>query len=638
MRRRPTLRTTPSSRRRGPGSALSSRLRAFCASRATRVLVVTLVAVLLAVLAAAVAPSTARAAPGARARPAVAAGTAHSAVRTGQCDLPDAQPLWIDYAEGSVSFRQSLFGRPGVIAATSGTIVSPALRAAGARTIYWEMKLGTFVGTTASPADPATIEQAAERLFKKAMTASACATPLIAINELNGPSTTTPWTVNNAQYRANVFLLLKSLQARGARPFLLIPGTIYTGGEAAAWWQQVAGVADLVREVYLNARTLSALGPLKAGRTIRTAFRSAIADLTEIGIPPGRIGLMLGLMSEPGFGGREGLQPANAWFDLIKIETLSARQVAVEVPISTLWSWGWGTFTAAGNDPDKPTAACVYLWTRDQSLCDAPGRVGPDFDTDLLDGQLQLPAGSECVLGPDAIATADIDALAKLTGDRDVAYTALFERLVERRADGDSPEADVLDAERAIILTRFRGIRRLYEEALGRAAIGVEQARAIIADVLRRARIQAALPVREPTLATIAEFYSANADVAVRLVEASPAASWLGGRTQGLALSSIAPLRVFQFATGIAEGMRTTAGRFSVRALGAAVPLGSLSLGAALPAIRDALMTYARADALEAWNAARQPAALDAASCLRDDLPPVGSVDLTLYLPYLRLN
>lgn len=558
--------------------------------------------------------------------------------RAAQCGLPDSQPLWIDYAEGSVAFRQSVFARPGVIAATSGTVVSPALRAGGARTIYWEMKLGSYVGTTANPADPTTIEPAAERLFNKAVAASGCATPLIAINELNGPSTTTPWTVNNAQYRANVFGLVKSLQARGARPFLLIPGTIYTGGEAAAWWQQVAGVADLVREVYLNARTLSGLGPLKAGRTIRMAFRSAITDLTEIGIPPGRVGLMLGFMSEQGYGGREGLQPASAWFDLVKLETLSARQVAAELPISTVWSWGWGTFTAAGNDPDKPTAACVALWARDQSLCDAPGAAGTEFDADLQDGQIQLAVGSECVLGTDTIATADIDALARLTGDRDVAATALLERIVERRSVGEVVESDVLDAERAIILTRFRGVRRLYEEALGRAAIGLEQARAILADALRRARIQATLPVPEPTAATIAEFYAANADISVRLVEANPAASWLGGRTQGFALSSIAPLRVFQFATGVVEGMRTTAGRFSVRAIGRAVPLGSLSLGVATPAIRDALMAYARADALEAWNAARQPAALDTATCLRDDLPPVGSVDLTLYVPYLRLN
>ena len=618
--------------------ALSRRFRAVRVLGVVRALAVPIAAALAAAVGVTVSPAVA---PAAHALPvaAAAAGAGAAAVaRAGQCDLPDTQPLWIDYAEGSVIFRQAIFGRPGVIAATSGTIVSPALRAGGARTIFWEMKLGNFVGTTLKPAAPDGIEAAAERLFTKAVNASGCATPLIAINELNGPATTTPWTVNNAQYRANVLLLVKSLQARGARPFLLIPGAIYTGGEAAAWWQQVAGVADLVREVYLNARNLSALGPLKAGRTIRTALRAAIADLTEIGIPPGRIGLMLGFMSEKGYGGREGLQPASAWFDIVKIETLSAKQVALEIPLSTVWTWGWGTFGAAGSDPDKATAACVSLWARDQALCDAPARAGTDLDANLLDGQISLPEGVECTVGPDSITTAEIDALAKLTGDRDVAATALLERLVERRSAGDVPEADVLDAERAIILTRFRGVRRLYEEALARAPIGLGDARAIIADVLRRARIQATLPVKEPVAATIAEFYAANADIAVRLVESQPAASWLGGRTRGLTLSSIAPLRVFQFATGAAEGMRTTAGRFSVRAIGEAVSLGSLSLAETGPAIRDALVAYARADALEAWNASRQPAALDAATCRLDDLPPVGSVDLTQYLPYLRLN
>ena len=53
--------------------------------------------------------------------------------------------------------------------------------------------------------------------------------------------------------------------------------------------------------------------------------------------------------------------------------------------------------------------------------------------------------------------------------------------------------------------------------------------------------------------------------------------------------SSVAPLRVFQFATGTVEGMRTTAGRFSVRAIGEPVPLGSLPLATVQPAIRDAL-------------------------------------------------
>lgn len=50
------------------------------------------------------------------------------------CGLPDSKPLWIDYAEGSVPFRNEIFGKQGVIAATSGTAAPQALRERGART------------------------------------------------------------------------------------------------------------------------------------------------------------------------------------------------------------------------------------------------------------------------------------------------------------------------------------------------------------------------------------------------------------------------------------------------------------------------------------------------------------------------
>jgi hypothetical protein len=51
-----------------------------------------------------------------------AAGVGHasSAAPGGLCGLPDVRPLWLEYAEGSVSFRNDVFGRPGVVAATSG--------------------------------------------------------------------------------------------------------------------------------------------------------------------------------------------------------------------------------------------------------------------------------------------------------------------------------------------------------------------------------------------------------------------------------------------------------------------------------------------------------------------------------------
>jgi hypothetical protein len=162
------------------------------------------------------------------------------------CGLSDSKPLWIDYAEGSVGFRDTVFARPGIVAATSGAAVPQALRNGGARTVYWHMKLGALVGTTTAPADSATIDAAAQKLFDTAAASSGCSTPLIALNELNGASTRTPWTTTNARYRRNVLDLLRALQSRGARPFLLVNSFPHTDGEAADWWRQAAQVADLV--------------------------------------------------------------------------------------------------------------------------------------------------------------------------------------------------------------------------------------------------------------------------------------------------------------------------------------------------------------------------------------------------------
>src|SRR5919106_5712977 len=47
------------------------------------------------------------------------------------CGLPEAQPVWIDFADGSVSFWQERFARPGIVVATGGEGVATGVRAAG---------------------------------------------------------------------------------------------------------------------------------------------------------------------------------------------------------------------------------------------------------------------------------------------------------------------------------------------------------------------------------------------------------------------------------------------------------------------------------------------------------------------------
>ena len=218
---------------------------------------------------------------------------AHAAV-SAACGLPDAKPLWIDYAEGSVGFRVAAFGKPGIVAATSGTAVPAQLRAAGAQTVYWHMKLGAMVGTTTVPADPATVTASVDKLFANAVASSGCETPYIGLNELNGASTTTPWTGTNSRYRQNILDVLRGLQAKGARPFLLVSSFPYTGGDAAAWWREAAQVADIVPEVYFNAPAVMRQGVILGSRRMRTTLRKAIAAYTAIGIPVSRLGFVLG--------------------------------------------------------------------------------------------------------------------------------------------------------------------------------------------------------------------------------------------------------------------------------------------------------------------------------------------------------
>jgi hypothetical protein len=407
-------------------------------------------------------------------------GRAHAA----QCGLPDSKPLWIEFSDGSVGFRGQVFRRPGLVLAANGVAEEQWLRAGGARTIYWVMKLERLVGTNVRPGDPTAVPPAADLIFDQAVAATGCATPWIALNELRGPTLPTPWTAANAQYRANVLVFLRRLAERGGRPFLLSPSNPNTAGDAAAWWKEAAAVSDIVREVYFPAPAIVAQGPVLASRALRVKLRAAVRSVTGIGIPAARVGLMLGFQSG-GLYGRVGLQPLSAWLEFVKLNALAARQVAGELGAATIWSWGWGTFNVAGTDPDKPTAACIYLWTRDPTLCDGLSSAGADFNASLTEGQILLGPGVQCSVAGSRILTATIDATTSLAGSRDAAFTALLERAVQRAAYPVSARA-LLAAERTVVRRRFAGKRQRYLQVLAFRDVTLVQARGILADELRR--------------------------------------------------------------------------------------------------------------------------------------------------------
>src|SRR5262245_16714423 len=107
------------------------------------------------------------------------------------CGLPSSQPLWVDFADSSVGFRMTVFGRSGLVLASNGIEGPAQLRALGAQTVYWHMKLGRLVGTPTVPLDPTLIPAEVDEHYGKAVASTGCATPVMALNELNGVHRTT---------------------------------------------------------------------------------------------------------------------------------------------------------------------------------------------------------------------------------------------------------------------------------------------------------------------------------------------------------------------------------------------------------------------------------------------------------------
>jgi hypothetical protein len=554
--------------------------------------------------------------------------------RAASWGLPAPGPLWVDYAGHDAPITP----RPGlVLAVSSGTEIPAQMRQAGAATIFFDLHLNDRVGTPSAPADPATIQAKAEKEFAFAQQVTGCVTPLIAENELFGAQTPTPWTPTNAQYRANVLALLDALDALGATTAITIANPPYTGDEAAEWWRQAARASILVRQVYFTSpgpKGLYRLGPERASRSMRRGMRALIARFGQIGIPAERVALELQFQSAPGQGGRNGLQPTSAWLEIVKLEALAAKQVAADTHPEGIWSWGWPTFSAAGADPDKAAAACVYLWARDSSLCDALSLAGSGFDASLTEGQIDLPAGVRCTLGEQRIGKDDVGRVAGLTGDRRSAASALLERAV-LRAEQPFDAQTVLAAERAIVRDRFRGSVGRYRAAVADAHVTLADARAILADRLARERIEERFRPRPPSAGQVAAFLDTYAATNVRLVSVEPEAPWLGDALQGFAVQTLAPEAVFRLPARRVTAIDTIDGRFGVTPMGPVLPLLALDPADARTVAAGVLSRFAKGEVYESWLRAREASLLASAVCVRDDLPPAGDVDLTAWVPFL---
>src|SRR5437588_2592262 len=183
---------------------------------------------------------------------ALAAGlwlAAPGVAKAAPCGLPDAAPVWFDFADGTVPFR-NVFAKPGLIVATTGGPIPTSFRNAGAQTVYWEMHFENDVGTPGAPAPSDSIGSAADTLFNRASSSSGCSTPVIALNEMLSVGAATPLSATTTQYRMNVLAFVQELASRGAIPYVLLASSPNAPGGEAGYWQQLSTYAYFVREVY----------------------------------------------------------------------------------------------------------------------------------------------------------------------------------------------------------------------------------------------------------------------------------------------------------------------------------------------------------------------------------------------------
>ena len=345
---------------------------------------------------------------------------------------------------------------------------------------------------------------------------------------------------------------------------------------------------------------------------------------------------MVGFQTGAGSGGREGLQPRSRWFEVAKWQALAVRQVARELRLAHVWSWGWAQRDARSNDPDKSLAACVWLWARAANLCDAPRILGRELDADRRKGQLDLPAGVRCVYGSTSLTASAVAALAKLTKDRELALTALVVRAIERERARVSPSA-ALALEQRIVRLRFGGSTSAYGSALTGAGASASVARGIIGDELRGRDIAERLSTSRVSNEDAARFRGTFAPVVAREVLVSPAPTWLP-EGRGVALATSAPEAVFRLATGRKARIRTVEGTFSVQALGGTTALAAMASAQSRPAIVRELRAEHRADTYAEWSLRMQKAAESKLVCDRDRLPEPGVIDISAYAPFLSLH
>jgi hypothetical protein len=234
------------------------------------------------------------------------------------------------------------------------------------------------------------------------------------------------------------------------------------------------------------------------------------------------------------------------------------------------------------------------------------------------------------------IASGTRDALSRVTRDPETAATIAL-GWVATRYEAKVMHTQIDIAERGVIEAVFGGSWTAYITALRRRGANRSLVRAALGAALRRAAVAAGLEVPSVSDASIAAFYAAAPDRRTRLVTTKLPATWLGGRTRGFAIEGYAPARLFTHGSGL-RIVQTEKGAVEVSVLGPPRPLRAVPLEETRPTIAAALAERAKDEAYRAWLQAKEQVILNAAICADDDVPAAAPIELSAYLPFLRIS
>ena len=430
---------------------------------------------------------------------------------------------------------------------------------------------------------------------------------------------------------------LQRLAERGARPFLLLSNRPYTHDpDADAWWQAASQVADIVPEVYFSGPAISKQGAVAGSRRLRGTMRTRMEDLIQIGVPTNRLGMMLTFSSTPKAGGREGLQPLSKWLDVVKWEAIAARQVAGELHLASIWSWGWAAFNPAGNDPDKPNGRVRVALDAGPLALRRAGARGEGLRPVARRRRTPCrPGRCACSVRPGS-SRSDVSALNRLTGNRDLAYSAELQHAVLAAGCRSTDRRPSPQAEVDTILDHFGGSRSAYLAALVRAKATPALARRILADELRRRAVESH-PARclRPARPRSASGSSTYATMLARPVRAAKPCRGSATCGAGSPSSGVAPGRLLALAAGRdgADRRREGDGGSARRRRSARSRSRRL-----LPRFATALVAQERHAAFAVWARRRENQSLGNLTCQHDQPPQPATVDLTDWLPYLSLG